>query len=617
MKCPYCRARNMAGAGFCIECGEPLDARPADDAGAWEEGGDDGASWSWREKRLELFLGMALLVLVVGFALYNFVTQEAQASHYRAGLSALERGDLEGAIAEMEAAGGYMDSGKRAEEALQRVRVRDSLFGEAADDFAAGQFWSASRLLGQLGRLAPGFRNSAWMLDISRQAAGRVAYRLGPWADGVGALYVAGADGSDPQRVPGTTRVSEPHALSSDGKWLLYSEAEGSDNDVPMQRRDRTVYIYSVDGRYARKVVALSRGESSGAGYGFTRDGRGIRVSTRLDDYSFALPTGPAPDGSPLSETGYDPAAYRYDRYRTLVLEGKGENTAITIGYERGADRATVAVEPVSPDGAVFSQDGRYLLYRVRGPVLESAGSGCAVRLVDLYALEPRAATVASLPYKREGDRRNTLTGEFTRDGKHIFVLSHYNGETEAHLYDIATGKLRAVDSAAAVDSGPLVSLLAPGTTFWQGPNSLAYTEETVQFATGPWPGGRDVPYYRIKSHWVEVGPGERYAVYLQGDDVGPSLGDYRLMAVPLDRPAAPVQILQITTRLYDWRYSGYLLPEGHTFVTLMPPTPQSARGLYAYDLATGAATLLVPDAIEMVEPGPRRYTMGDYVQQP
>jgi hypothetical protein len=147
-------------------------------------------------------------------------------------------------------------------------------------------------------------------------------------------------------------------------------------------------------------------------------------------------------------------------------------------------------------------------------------------------------------------------------------------------------------------------------------PNSLAFTEETVQFATGPWPGGRDVPYYRIKSHWVEVSPGERYAVYLVGDDVGPSLGDYRLFSVPLDRPAQPTQLLRITTRLYDWRYSGYMLPEGNTLVTLNPPTPDSARGLYAYDLATGAATLLVPDAIEMVEPGQRRFTMGDYLQQ-
>jgi hypothetical protein len=54
--------------------------------------------------------------------------------------------------------------------------------------------------------------------------------------------------------------------------------------------------------------------------------------------------------------------------------------------------------------------------------------------------------------------------------------------------------------------------------------------------------------------------------------------------------------------------------PSDLTLITLIPPTPRSARGLYAYDLATGAATLLVPDAIEMVEPGPSRFTMGDYM---
>jgi hypothetical protein len=604
----------MDGAGFCIECGEPLDDRPDGDEGVRDDSGD--AAWSWREKRLELFLGVALLLAVVGFALNNYVTQEAQAGRYRAGLNALERGDLEAALSELEAAGGYLDSGRRAEEARQRVRLRDDLYSEAADAFAEGRLWSASRLFFQLGKLSPGFRDSDAMLQEAQEGAGRIVYRLGPWADGVGALYVARADGSDSRKVPGTGRLSEAHAVTPDGRWLLFSEAEWTETDVPTFRRGRTVYLYSIEGRFVRKVIALSQGESSGSNIGFTRDGMGVRISTRLHDRVYALPMDGAPGDDPLPEIARDENPYRHDRYRTLVLEGVDHGTAVTVGDERGANRTTVAVEPVEPDGAIFSQDGRYLLYRVCGTVLEGAAPGCAVRLVDLYALEPRPVNVASLPYKRDDDRRNSVKGEFTRDGKHVFVLSRYNGESEAHLYDIAAGTLRRVDAATAVERGPLVSLLAPGITYWVRPNSLAYTDETVQFATGPWPGGRDVPYYRIKSHWLEVGPDARYAIYLEGDDVGPSLGDYRLYAVPLDRPAQATQILQITTRLYDWRYSGYLLPEGHTLVTLIPPTPQSARGLYAYDLATGAATMVVPDAIEMVEPGPRRFTMGDYLRR-
>ncbi|HET9494374.1 MAG TPA: zinc ribbon domain-containing protein [Chloroflexia bacterium] len=617
MKCPFCRARNMDGAGFCIECGEPLDERPADGEWAREDRDDPGGDgWAWREKRLELVLGMALLLAVLGFALVSFLRQETQGEHYRAGLNAVEQGDLELALSELEAAGGYLDSGKRAEEARQRVRLRDDLYGEASDAFSEGRYWAASRLLTQLEGLAPGFRGTAPMLQESRDAVGRIVFRLGPWADGVGALYVARADGSDRRRVPGTGRLSEPHAFTPDGRWLLFSEAEWTETDVPIRRRGRTVYLYSIEDRFTQKVVTLSQGESSGSNVGFTRDGMGVRISTRRDDRVYALPTGKAPGEGPLPEVARDDNPYRHDRYRTLVLESVDHGTAVTVGDERGANRTSVAVEPVEPDGAIFSQDGRYLLYRVCGPVLEGAAPGCAVRLVDLYALQPRPANVASLPYKRSDDRRNSVTGEFTRDGKHVFVLSRYNGESEAHLYDIARGTLRRVDAATAVERGPLVSLLAPGITYWARPNSLAYTEETLQFATGPWPGGRDVPYYRIKSHWVEVGPGGRYALYLEGEDVGPSLGDYRMYAVPLDRPTAATQILQITTRLYDWRYSGYLLPEGHTLVTLIPPTPESPRGLYAYDLATGSSTLVVPDAIEMLEPGPRRFTMGDFLRR-
>jgi hypothetical protein len=616
MKCPFCRARNMDGAGFCIECGEPLDGREALHAWARGEGDPGTAVWSWREKRLELVLGVGLLMLVVGFAIFSYVSQEAQAGRYRAGLSALERGDLEGAVSDLEAAGDYLDSGKRAEEAHQRIRLRDSLYGQASDAFAEGYLWSASRLLAQLDTLAPGFRDTAAMLDEARGGTGRIVYRLGTWADAQRALYVARGDGSDRQIVPGTSRLSEPHAVSTDGAWLIYSEAEWTETNVPTFRRGRTVYLYSIDGRFSRKVVALSQGESSGSNIGFTRDGMGVRISTRLNDRVYALPPDSTPGDDPLPIVTTNDDVYRHDRYRTLVLEGAEDGIAITVGDERGANRSPVAVEPVEPDGAVFSQDGRYLLYRVCGPVWENGGLGCAVRLVDLYALQPRPATVASLPNKRAGDRRNNLTGEFTRDGKHVFVLSRYNGESEAHLYDIAAGVLRRMDAATAVERGPLVSLLAPGVTFWEGANALAYTDETVQFATGPWPGGRDVPYYRVKSHWVEVGPGDRYAIYLEGDDVGPELGDYRLFAVPLDSPAGATRIAQITTRLYDWRYSGYLLPEGNTLVTLITPTSQSARGLYAYDLATGASTLLVPDAIEMVEPGPRHFTMGDYLRR-
>jgi hypothetical protein len=616
MKCPFCRARNMDGAGFCIECGEPLNGREASDAWALVQDDPDAAESSWREKRLELILGTSLLFAVLGFALISFLRQEALAGHYHAGLSAAEQGDLELALSELEAAGGYLDSGKRVEETRQRVRLRDDLYGEASDAFVEGRYWAASRLLDQVNGLAPGFGVTDRMLAAAREKVGRIAYRLGPWVDGVGALYVSYSDGSDRRRVPGTGRLSEPHALSVGGEWLLYSEAEWTESNIPTFRRGRTVYLYSIEGRFTRKVVALSQGESSGSNIGFTRDGMGVRISTRLNDRVFALPTDSTPGDGPLPEVVRDDNPYRHDRYRTLVLESVDHGAAVTVGDERGSNRTQVAVEPVEPDGAIFSQDGRYLLYRVCGPVLEGAAPGCAVRLVDLYAMQPRPATVASLPYKRDGDKRNSVTGEFTRDGKHVFVLSRYNGEIEAHLYDIAAGVLRRVDAATALERGPLVSLLAPGITYWVRPNSLAYTDETVQFAIGPWSGGRDVPYYRIKSHWVEVSPGDRYAVYLAGDDVGTEVGDYRLLAVPLDNPVQPIEILRITSRLYDWRYSGYLLPEGHTLVTLIPPSPESARGLYAYDLATGASTLLVPDAIEMVEPGPRRFTMGDYLRR-
>jgi hypothetical protein len=615
MICPYCRARNMAGAGFCIECGEPLDGLRAGDAWAGEDG-DSGAvapPWSWRERRLELVLGLALLMAVVGFALFNYLGQEAQAGKYRSGVAALERGDLESAVTDLQAAGDYLDSGKRVAEARERIRERGILYRLGSEAFASGRMWQAARVLAQLDAQSPGFVNTSAMLTEARRDVGVIAYRLGPWADGDGALYVAHSDGRDAQRVPDTNRLTKPEALSTDGKWLLYSDVERSGYNVPSGPGARTVYLYSVAGRYTRRVATLEQSEHTGASIGFTRDGMAVSISTGASERVFALPAEDAHGCEhPLPEATPAPRANRNDRYHTLVLESVDHGTAVMVGDENGSNEVQVAVESVEPDGAIFSQDGRYLMYRVCGAVLQGAAPGCALRLVDLNAGEPRPVTLASLPNKREGDRRNTLAGEFTRDDKHVFVLSRYNGESEAHLYDTAAGELRRVEAGVALEDGPLVSLLAPGITSWVRPNSLAFTDETVQFDSGP--GGGDVPYYRIKSHWVEISPGDRYMVYIAGDDTGPETGNYTLYAVALDGPAAPKPLLRISARLYDWRYSGYLLPEGKTLVTLLPPTPQSARGLYAYDLATGAATLLVPDATEMLEPGPRRYTMGDYL---
>ena len=616
MRCPNCHALNAAGAGFCIECGEPLDDRPEA-----EQQSADKTEWSWREKRLEIVLGLGLLVLVAGFALFSYANQEAQSSHYRAGLSALERRDFDVALSEFEAAGDYLSSDKRAEQVRERVRERDDLYAQAADEFALGRMWQAARLFAQLDQVSPSFRDTRDKLKEARRQVGSIVYRLDQSVDGGGALYVMGADGSDPQQVPETNNFS--HVLSTDGRWLLFNQVECTawSGSECWESTGTTVYLYSIEGRFTQKVASVHDLPGLTAWPDFTPDGKGVRIPTTLGDLVYALPAGTTPERGPLPTVTAQDNLERTESWRTLNLEDTGSGVALMVGDEQGLNQLRVAIEPIRPDGALFSHDGRYLLYRVCGPRLVGGAAGCAIRLVDVDASQPHPGTVAWLPYngvENDRDSNNNITGEFTRDDRHILILSRGGGDTEALLYEIATGRLRQVGVAVAVEQGPLINLIAPGIIYWEGPNSLAFTSQPIKIPPGGkiWNGmGRDhVPGYGIRSHWVKISPGDRYALYLAGGDLTSDLGEYPLFAVPLDRPTQAAQVLRIKTPR-TWFHSGYLLPEGHTLVTLIPPTPESAHGLYAYDLATGAATLLVPDAIELVGPG-RRPEFGDFVGQ-
>jgi hypothetical protein len=283
----------------------------------------------------------------------------------------------------------------------------------------------------------------------------------------------------------------------------------------------------------------------------------------------------------------------------------------------RGGNTITIATETGKVDGALFSPDERFLMHHSCEPVGPRLGLRCSLRLTDLQSPTPEAMLLGTMPMQRYGDTRNGLLAQFTRDSKYIMLLERYNGEREVHLYDIAAGSSIRLPWAtgeggfADIDQSPLIPGLSRGLAQWSGENVLANTDRTVDLSRAQ--GGQDpaIGYQLVRGHWAEVSPGGQYLVYLGGQDVSPGAGDYRVYSVPLAPSGRilgqfepPIMLLRTTVRPSEWRQSNYLLPDGHTLMTIAAPNPGAARGLYAYDLDTAESRLITAGATELWSPG-------------
>src|SRR4051812_48272415 len=99
MRCGACGAHNYPFASFCIGCGEPFETsnEPLPAQGRLSSGPADNAeARPTRGERTELgglgrretFIGIALLLIAMGFAVYQWHRADEQSAAYRAGIAA-------------------------------------------------------------------------------------------------------------------------------------------------------------------------------------------------------------------------------------------------------------------------------------------------------------------------------------------------------------------------------------------------------------------------------------------------------------------------------------------------------------------------------------------------
>jgi hypothetical protein len=633
--CPYCGKPNQQDTTFCIHCGRPTDdesvqelaegdLRPKTSVSpATSDDMRQSTRFTWRdlltpERGLEFLLGATILLAIVGFAFYNSAQQDAKAGHYRAGLDADGKQEYERAITEFTAAGDYWDASERIEGLQEKITTRKAMYDTGAEAAAKGKWWLAASRLRQVNDLHSNYADAVDLLAQARSINGSIVYRLARSADGDGGLYVAQADGGESQRIPNTNALTMVHARSPDGKWLCYSFYSDA---------GRSLMLYDIEHTTAHKLASgLIPGVISAR---FTSDNQTLVVDADNLVTTYPVPLTNAP-GQPQSLT-VDPSSSVVPA-NPIIPEIQGD-MSLLVEREQGSNRRFVsitkslmgepftrvrgtltqqiAVEEGSVDGAIFSRDMRYLLYRTCTSPNEEKDFTCALRLVDFATLSLSPNTIATIPVSAREWNRWALRGEFTLDGRHLLVTLRYGTEEDVHLYNLQTGEMERIQTivqgeqqGTQMNSGPLVAFSVQGLKLWEGPNSLTYTRRNVMLFDGEnvW-----AQRFFARSHWVMVAPNDLYAVYLIGNDINVSYGNYAIFAVPLSaRPEGsrrPVPLLHSTRRPGEWLPSIYLLPDGQTLMAADGPRAGMPRGLYARDMETGQSTLVVPDAVEMWVP--------------
>jgi hypothetical protein len=173
---------------------------------------------------LTLALGFAAITAMIGLLVVQQIRWSSMLDHYSRGVVALEAGNLEEAVAELQWAGDYPGAPELARKAAENLRRAQGAYSEALKHIAREEWWDAARALAAVVSVEPRFKDAAALLSRSRARIGYmvVAKPFDPH------LYIAHTDGLDLRQVPTDLRWLTPLGLSMDGTTLLASDVTGS-----------------------------------------------------------------------------------------------------------------------------------------------------------------------------------------------------------------------------------------------------------------------------------------------------------------------------------------------------------------------------------------------------
>lgn len=596
--CPYCNAANQAGAGFCLDCGEPFAGdgpaaaqevlRPADRGRrAWQRW---GGRWG-------VVLGPLLVGLIVFSAWWG--DQDRRQTAYRRGLSDLHDHHWAGAITDFRIAGDFSDAALRLRDTTQFSTTLQGYVVAADQAVQDGAWWDAAVALRQLAAADPYYPEVHGRLAAARSLAGRIIYRI-PHGPDAG-LWYAEADGSDPRRFPAPANASI-HGISPDSRWAVY-----------------TVYQFYPwpPGRHDLAVVDLYTGQTYQAPLAPADEPKADAVRFRADSSGFWWVTGRAwwyYDFVTQRLTPIPAPVLAADAGHGRLLLGvvaqptpSGEpRTQLALADAVGAPLVTLPPENGLVGAAQFSADGLAILYSVQERVGESWAERLVARSRDgmsLLGLRVRGGSVAS-PEPIQGVLPLGPNGA-------PLSLIDWPGQPP---FLINPSRPISVDLTGAPDplgigSVPLTATalhLGAGLRALQVPPAEVGLALTVQATTRT---GLAVEWLGWAQHGTRV--------LYRAPSVGGGLGLY---SVPLrdPPPTGPDGLPQDGVRLlgraadrYAWARNTALSHDGTHLLAVLaagalagpPGSPPNAAGLWALRAGGGGATLVAAAATEFWTP--------------
>lgn len=566
-----------------------------------------------RSRRMEMLVGLGLVALVLGFVLFSYVKQEAQVGHYRAGVDALNAREPDRAIEELTAAESYMNSAALIEQARSEQRKRDALYSQATEYAGAGKWWQTARILIQMQAVQTSYKDSDTLLARAREINGPIFYTHlppetfledgtkyntydGPDQDGI---YMMEADGKESVQVESLSRMMRTYAVSRDGRFLAFSIPEGQPRLYDATRRITIMLDLPGDPEGA----AVRQAE-------FTPDGNTLAIKTVDKAYLYDLRQLPAENMGHLTYASkLNRPDYENSRLKTLTLliDAQGA-TQVAVRVYTSTQPVVLATEAGTVDGALFTKDQRYLLYRVCEATNGGKSFECALRLSDL-ANAGEVQTIASIPNLTLSASAAGLLGEFTRDGNHVLIFIEYRGDAETLVYSIESGETSKINprifasttgrgeaDVYAVGKDYLLDDYVPGLQSWVGPNTLARTQRTIRRQTDR--------FARVSSHWVTVSPNNRFVLALSLH-ITESSRFYRLQVAPLtwntaEAPDAGRTLISTKMLPREWVPSLQVLPDGYTLIaatTESLATSSTDVKAYSLDIEGETEAVLAPSA--------------------
>jgi hypothetical protein len=432
--------------------------------------------------RRELPLGLALLVAVLGWALWQGWHQQSQENGYRAAQKASAAKDWDKALELYTAADGYKDAPARAADANRLITRRDEQYGLLQAANSRGDWLVSLRQASMVSEIEPNYRDvdsleaSARGHLYTEALAGSVALRLDAQPQGLyyrtpaAWVYLVGSDrasrvlGISPDRVvydaPGAGNGSSsppptvdapfyflpaPGSPELAGRRLMAMLATGGQPSFGALDLDPALYNRYTIGEFG---VWAMRYASTGAASSdwrvqswLTRQGASPKYEVAYQAFSAPLTSTITLDGIGWSVHDYSP-----DGAHLLLsqLIGTPEGRAISRLYltdSAGKNFELIFSASGSIESATFGPDERHALVTVRS-VYPHDPQERSVVLLDLPDTQGAAhghTLVSGVPITGQVAARQSLEARFIKEGVlsgKVLVLNTLGSNTYVTLYD-------------------------------------------------------------------------------------------------------------------------------------------------------------------------------------